>query len=84
VRDTDTLEAARAWYIEMPFTDDIDAIPIIARRFVLGERCTVSHGPYRLSAREMRLRSTAAVSPSTMSSPVSDSAGTSPCASTQR
>jgi hypothetical protein len=81
VRDTDTLQAARAWYIEMPFSDDTNAIALIARRFELGERCTVSHGPYRLSAREMRLRPIAAASPSTMTPPESDSAGTSPCVS---
>jgi hypothetical protein len=81
VRETDTLVAARAWYIEMPFTDDTNAIALIARRFEVGERCTVSHGPYRLSAREMRLRSQAAASPSTMTPPTSDSAGISSCAS---
>jgi len=81
VGETDTLKAARAWYIEMPFTDDTNAIALITRRFELGARCTVSRGSYRLSAREMRLRSTAAASPSTMTPPASDSAGTSPCAS---
>jgi hypothetical protein len=81
VGDTDTLKAARAWYIEMPFTDDTAAIALITRRFDLGERCTVSHGPYRLSAREMRLRPTAAATRSTTTLPASGSAGSSPCAS---
>jgi hypothetical protein len=81
VRETDTVTAAPAWYIEMPFTDDTNAIALIARRFEVGERCTVSHGPYRLSAREMRLRPTAAASRPTMTAPASDSVGTSPCAS---
>jgi hypothetical protein len=80
VRDTDTLEAARAWYIELPFSVDSNATALIARRFELGERCTVTHGPYRLSAREMRLRSTVAASASAMILRASDSAGTSPCA----
>jgi hypothetical protein len=81
VRETDTLQAARAWYIEMPFTDDTDAIALMARRFEVGERCTVNHGPYRLSAREMRLRSIAAASSSMMTPPASESAGSSPCGS---
>jgi hypothetical protein len=81
VGETDTLKAARAWYIEMPFTDDTAAIALITRRFELGERCTVSHGPYRLSAREMWLRPTAPATRSTLTPPANDSAGTSPCAS---
>ena len=81
VRETDTLRAARAWYIEMPFSDDTNALALITRRFELGERCTVSHGPYRLSAREMRLRPVAAPTPSTATPPDSDSGFTSPCVS---
>jgi hypothetical protein len=81
VREADTLKTARAWFIEMPFSDDTNAVALIARRFELGERCTVSDGPYRLSAREMRLRPAAAASPSAMTPPASDSAGTSSCAS---
>jgi hypothetical protein len=74
------LAAARAWYIEMPFSEDTTNLPVIARRFEIGEPCTVSHGAYSLSVREMRLRPSAAARPSVVTRTANEVAGASPCA----
>jgi hypothetical protein len=78
--DSYNLMAARAWYVELPFIKDTTYLPLIARRFDVGEPCRVMHGAYALSVREMRLRSSAASRPSVATRPTGDPAGVSPCA----
>ena len=77
--DTYDLQAQRAWYIELPFIRDTTYIPLIARRFDISEPCRVTHDGYSLAVREMRLRSSAPVSPTMTARPANEVAGKSPC-----
>lgn len=78
--DSYNLMAARAWYVELPFIKDTTYLPLIARRFDVGQPCRVTHGAYALSVREMRLRSGTQFRPSVAARPTRDLAGVSPCA----
>ena len=78
--DTYNLKAEQAWYVELPFIKDTTYLPLIARRFDIGQPCRVMHGAYALAVREMRLRSSAASRPSVAARPARDLAGVSPCA----
>lgn len=74
------LNAARAWYVELPFTNDTTFRMLLRRRFEISEPCRVERGGYSMDVREMRLRSGAATRPSVAPHPTSDIAGASPCA----
>ena len=78
--DSYNLMAARAWYVELPFIKDTTYLPLIARRFDVGQPCRVMHGAYALAVREMRLRSSGASRPSMATRPAGNLAGLSPCA----
>ena len=80
-QDAYDLSAVRAWYVDMPFIKDTVFRVLLTRRFDIGEPCRVERGGYAIAVREMRLRSSAAASPSVAAHPTSDIAGTSPCAS---
>ena len=77
------LEAARAWYVEMPYIKDTVFRVLLARRFDVGEPCRIVLGGYSLAVREMRLRSSAAARPSNAAHPTSDIAGASPCSAAE-
>jgi hypothetical protein len=78
--DSYNLSAARAWYVELPFIKDTTYLPLIARRFDVGQPCSVMHGAYALAVREMRLRSSSTSRPSVAARPMHDPAGMPPCA----
>jgi len=77
--DAYDLKAARAWYVEMPFTDDTTFRMLLRRRFDISEPCRVTRGGYALAVREMRLREGTATRPSTAERLNSDVAAASPC-----
>jgi hypothetical protein len=77
--DAYDLKAARAWYVDLPFSKDTIFRTLLARRFDVSEPCRIARGGYALTVREMRLRSSAATRPSIAAHPASDIAGVSPC-----
>jgi hypothetical protein len=78
-QDAYDLSAVRAWYVDMPYIKDTVFRVLLGRRFHVGEPCRIERGGYAIDVREMRLRSSAAASPSVAAHPTSDIAGTSPC-----
>jgi hypothetical protein len=78
--DAYDLNAARAWYVELPFISDTIFRALLRRRFDISEPCSVESNGYALAVREMRLRSSAAARPTIAARPASDIAGISPCA----
>jgi hypothetical protein len=77
--DAYALTAARAWYVDLPFSKDTIFRTLLARRFDISEPCRIERGGYALTVREMRLRSSAAARPSIAARPAIDVAGASPC-----
>ena len=77
--DAHHLEAARAWYVEMPFIRDTTFRMLLRRRYDISEPCSVTRGGYALAVREMRLRESTAARPSTAERPIGDVAAASPC-----
>jgi hypothetical protein len=73
------LDAAQAWYVELPFIKDTTFRVLLGRRFDMSEPCRVTRGGYSLAVREMRLRGSTATRPSTAERPNIDTAVASPC-----